>query len=333
MGSPERKGMPSLAWFRRRRSTVKKSDTRCQGIVEVITPTRVSGWLYEPDGLFREVRLISGTQLIASGPIDGDRPDVAAHLGKSGRFGFDLEIMDSRPDPLPDQPLRVIALTADGSSRFELQLQGVNAPNTSSQLHLALLPERRGLRGHFDGLSADGRALCGWCYSRNQASSVVWLHAEGLPPRPVHCTTHRPGMVSQGHVDHCGFVLPLSQWPEAAGRMVWASFDQAGELRLPPATPVALPKLDQPVAVEVSPPTAAPVNAPVTLMPMPSPDAKNIPEDLQAHWQALEEFRELIDQLESQVVKAENDVYEEVVSAARAKPALRRRSPLFRLWR
>jgi hypothetical protein len=48
-------------------------------------------------------------------------------------------------------------------------------------------------------------------------------------------------MAAQGHEETCGFALPLHLWPEAAGRQVWASFDAAGELRLPPLQPVQLP--------------------------------------------------------------------------------------------
>jgi hypothetical protein len=50
-------------------------------------------------------------------------------------------------------------------------------------------------------------------------------------------------MASQGHVENCGFSLLLSEWPEAAGREVWACFDEAGELRLPPLVRLVLPEM------------------------------------------------------------------------------------------
>jgi hypothetical protein len=324
--------MPRLGWFRRRQAPQNGPEKLLQGSLELVTPTLLSGWVFHPTADLSEVRLVSGTRLIAAAPIAVDRADVRAHLGRAGSFGFELALPDDRPDPVDGEPLRLLALSADGSSRFEIRLLGAAAPTTEARLRSALAPAMRGLRGHFDGLSADGRELQGWCYGQHGSVATVWLQAEGLAPLPLRCTQHRPGMAAQGHVEDCGFSLPLYEWPEAAGRGVGASFDEAGALRLPQPSPVRLPALDGEAAV-VSAVAPHPVALP-TVVEAP-PGLAELPVEFQAHWQALEDFRALIDGLERQVQQAEQAAYSESLPPSPSTPPapLRSRSARFRLWR
>lgn len=325
--------MPRLGWFRRRQAPPNGAEKGLQGSLELITPTLLSGWVFHPSADLSEVRLVGGTRLIAAAPIAVDRPDVSAHLGREGCFGFALTLADDRPDPAADEPLRLLALSADGSARFELRLAGAAAAGTEARLRAALAPEMKGLRGHFDGLSADGRELQGWCYGQHGSVATVWLQAEGLAPRALRCTQHRPGMAAQGHVEDCGFSLPLQEWPEAAGRSVWASFDEAGTLRLPQAAPL---RLALAVASEPGPPAEAAVLTPTALPTVvDSPALAELPVEFQAHWQALEDFRCLIDGLELQVQQAEQAAYSASLppSPPSPPPPLRSRSARFRLWR
>lgn len=218
-----------------------KARKPLQGMIDLITPSQVIGWVSHSELPLTEVRLFQGTQLIATASIDIARPDVAERLARPGAFGFQLNIPDSHPDPGSGEPLRLLAMTADGSFSFPLFLPQDGGELTAEHFSVALGPEWRGLRGHFDGLSLNGKVLHGWCYSRSLGSATVWLQAEGLPPRELSCNLDRPGMAAQGHEEACGFALPLHLWPEAAGRKVWASFDPSGVLRLPPLHPVQLP--------------------------------------------------------------------------------------------
>lgn len=319
--------MPRLGWFRRHRSPQNGPEKLLQGCLELVTPTRLSGWVFHPVADLSEVRLVSGTRLIAAAPIAGDRPDVNAHLGRGGSFGFELVLHDDRPDPGAGEPLRLLALSADGSSRFEIRLPGAAAATTEARLRSALAPAMRGLCGHFDGLSPDGRELQGWCYGQHGAVATVWLQAEGGARRALRCTQHRPGMAAQGHVEDCGYSLPLHDWPEAAGRSVWASFDEAGELRLPQPAPLRLPLAEGEVAVALTPAALPAV--------VETPALAELPVEFQAHWQALEDFRGLIDRLELQVQQAEQAAYSESLPPSPPSPPtpLRSRSARFRLWR
>lgn len=324
--------MPRLGWFRRRQAPQNGPEKLLQGSLELVTPTLLSGWVFHPSADLSEVRLVSGTRLMAAAPIAVERPDVCAHLGRAGSFGFELALSDDRPDPADGEPLRLLALSADGSSRFEIRLLGAAAPTTEARLRAALAPEMRGLRGHFDGLSADGRELQGWCYGQHGSVATVWLQAEGLAPRALRCTQHRPGMAAQGHVEDCGFSLPLYEWPEAAGRVVVASFDGAGELHLPQPAPLRLPALEVEAAGVSSAVAPPPVALPTVVE---APALAELPAEFQAHWQALEDFRALIDGLERQVQQAEQVAYTESLPPSSPTPPapLRSRSARFRLWR
>jgi hypothetical protein len=321
--------MPSFRWFRKR-SAAAVAANPCQGNLETISPTLLTGWVFHPQSPHCEVRLVSGSRLIAAARADVDRPDVVAHIGSRGRFGFTLAIPDSHPEPSAAEPLQLFALTEDGQVRFPLLQSGSDAALTEQRLRTALSSKLRGMVGHFDGLSADGRRLEGWCYSRQGGGATVWLHCQGLAPRPLACREVRPGMRVQGHAEESGFSLLLQDWPELAGRSVWASFDEAGVLPLPPVTPVPMPdslppSLALPAQGELSPSLAS-------AQPLPMENAE-MSDEFQAHWRAIEEFRQLIDRMEREVQQAETQSYREALSSSRLPAFSRKRSALFRLWR
>jgi len=325
--------MPRLNWFRFRRASHDDGAKLLQGSIELISPTLVSGWVFHPLDQLSEVRLVCGTRLIAFSPIDISRPDVCVHLGQSGNLGFNLALPDSFQDPMPGETLSVLALNADGSSRHRIYQLGSTAAVTEARLRSALAPAMRGLRGHFDGLCPDGRELQGWCYSPHGGAATVWLHAEGGgAPRALRCSGHRPGMEAQGYLDNCGFAMPLHDWPEAAGRLVWASFDEAGELRLPQPESLRIPQIEPSVSPTLfNQLIPAGTEMPNVLAPTPITE---MPIEFQAHWQALDDFRNFIDRLELQVQQAEQSAYSEILDTSLEKPSLpKRRSARFRLWR
>ena len=337
--------MPKSSWLRRFRSQPRSRGTLLKGNLELISPALVTGWVYHPNIALSEVRLMFGSRVIAVAMIDGARPDVASSLGLAGRFGFQLEISATRPELSADEAVAVMAITADGSRQFVLSLPGEAAVATEMRLRLALNPEQRGKRGHFDGLSPNGKELSGWCFSPSSRHASIWLHAGGLAPRRIICCQHRPGMSAQGYPEDCGFTLPLSEWPEASGRLVWSSYDEAGELRIPPLNPLRLPEVNHPLQVHQSATIAAHAavsgsvpnldvladsTASSQLEPIESLQAS---EDFQAHWNDLAEFRSLLDQIELQVQQAEASIYEDTQCLLPAPPLARRLSALFKLWR
>jgi hypothetical protein len=199
-----------------------------KGCIELITPTSITGWAIHPEIPLSGVQLLCGKHLIASAILDRDR--------------FVLDIPDDHPIPTQDESIHLLTCTQDGQLSCSLNLPGADAPATMRRLRLALSPALRGLVGHFDGFSADGLRLKGWCYSRLGGAATVWLHAKGLPPRPLPCRINRPGMAARGHPTQCGFAFRLLEWVDAMGLEVWVSFDEGGELPLPPGKCSAVPR-------------------------------------------------------------------------------------------
>ena len=295
--------MPKL-WkrlFKGRRKEADESAKALQGGIELITPSLIAGWVHHPDCLLSDVRLLAGPHLLAQARIDHYRSDVEDHLQLKGQFGFELEIPSDLPLLLIEATPIVLALSADGSRRFPLSLIGARS-STQARLTTALQPDMRGLRGHFDGLSPDGTRVHGWCYKvGGREPSQVWLQTKDLPPRPLICDERRPGMANQGHPETCGFSLSLADWPEAAGAMLWVTYDQEGVLRLPQAAPVQVPPRSTSAATLIIREAEENILSQPDLEE-PAPHRGANPE----HWQALESFRRYLDGLEGELDRHEN---------------------------
>jgi len=313
-----------------------------RGGIELVTPSMVAGWAFHPDVTLTEVKLLVGPLLISKAPLNGHRSDVAETIGFDGSFGFQLNIPADFPLLFLDSPPQVIVVSEDGQERFPLHFLA-DPKATASLLSQALQPDLRGLQGHFDGFSDDGSGsgsgsgVSGWAWRPGSENTTVWLQADNLPPRAVACNLARPDLEMIGHPLHCGFALSLTEWPEALGRRVKASFDQEGRLFLPQTQTTEMgssessgiiPTTRLPIDVELS--SLRAVEAGLTpaapldtyLQSTPVGPMLDTPISLDAHWQALEDFKLLMDHIEAKVDDLE-----------RIQPPLRRRSARFRLWR
>jgi hypothetical protein len=283
----------------------------------------ISGWVYHPTVPLSEVSLCLGPHRIAAAPIDVHRSDVEEHLGIPGCFAFDLRIPADLPLlELTADPV-VLAIAADGLQSWPLRLMR-EAEATTLRLQVALRQDYRGLRGHCDGLSPEGQSVHGWCYRLGSAEHAsLWLQVEGLPPRPLTADQLRPGFSQAGHPERCGFRYWLKDWPEAAGRQLWFSFDRKGELPLPLVGTLRAPEQPAPLPLTLAEPAVS-----MPARPAARPGDRPIPQQLQDHWQSLEDFRQLIDQLEQQLTQP-------LPPSGDAQPPLprSRRSARFRLWR
>lgn len=215
-----------------------------QGGLESITPTLLSGWVFLPSANISTVKLLIGPHLIAQSFVDRARPDVEAHLGIRGCFGFEIIIPDDFPLVEFNLQPRVIAILSDEIHHVSLSLlDRKRAQFTTKVLQAAIHPMSRGLHGHFDGLSPMGDLLHGWSYQVGKRLISVWLHADGLPSKELSCDQHRPDIDLTCFNGNCGFRMPLTSWPEAFGKVVWASFDEEGLLRLTQNEILTLPSI------------------------------------------------------------------------------------------
>jgi hypothetical protein len=273
-----------------------------------------------------DVRLLLGPHLIAQALVAEPRPDVATHLGLEGNFGFRLTIPET-PCPFPDADHpRVVALSGDGSVHVDLPLISRKG-SLQTLLQAALHQELRGLQGHLDGLTSDGEALHGWCIRHGSTLPArVWLQAEGLEPFEMVCNNERPGMSLNGLPDASGFLVVAVDRPELVGRSLGVSYDKEGLLPLPSSCqlPVCLnPRISGSHSMVQFPESSTPVAVESGQMLSMAPSS-----DLQDYWDQLEEFRLLLDQIESGIEQAR-----QADQLASLLTSRRRRSARFRLWR
>ena len=164
----------------------EKAISTHRGGIEHLLPGRISGWVVASGGVsLQEVRLLVGSHLIACADINQPRPDVCEALGWQGLPGFSLVLPAELPPVDWQGSPRVLAISADGTQKVELELMG--QPERTARLLKALLQsEMIGLEGHCDGLLQG--SIRGWAgRSEQHQPARVWLQSSGLEPLPILC--------------------------------------------------------------------------------------------------------------------------------------------------
>jgi hypothetical protein len=302
----------------------REAGLACSGGIEHLLPGRISGWVVSKAVPFQEVRLLVGPHLIARAEINQARPDVCESLGWQGTPGFSLVLPAELP-PVDWQPApRLLALSADGSQQVELELLG-RRQQTAERLRALLQSDLLGLVGHCDGLVMG--AIRGWaCRRGQQRPAQIWLQANGQDPIPMPCNGHRDGLQAMNLPSQSGFVLDPATLPQAwSGLEVWCSFDREAQFRLPQQAPIVLPGR---AASSSGLLQAEPSGPEPSAMPMPSNYQAMLqaaPDDLQQHWQALEEFRAYLDSVEQQLAQEQQRRHELANQNPKPSGAARRR--------
>ena len=127
-----------------------------QGGIDRLLPGKLMGWVMaaDPQASFYEVRLLVGPHLIARAEINQPRPDVCEQLGKQGNPGFVLPVPVELPPLDWTLPVRVVAVSADGSAQAELPLMPKKA-KTAERLRALLQSDCLGMDGHVDGVQGE----------------------------------------------------------------------------------------------------------------------------------------------------------------------------------
>lgn len=268
-------------------------------------PGRISGWVVVRDQPLQEVRLLVGPHLIARAEINQPRPDVCDALNWQGQPGFNLALPAEIPPLDWSQPVRLLALSADGRAGVDLEWIR-QRPQTEERLKALLQSDALGMEGHCDGL-VDG-SIQGWAGRRGQPQPArIWLQAAGQAPFAVACDQWRGGLEGLGLPERCGFCLNPRELPPGWGGLeAWCSFDREGQYRLPQGQAMVLPAgASQGVLV----PAAAAQRSIQSGSSLGADDYQSrmeaAPEDLRGHWQALENFRLYLDGLEQELGRLE----------------------------
>ena len=269
-----------------------------QGGIDRLLPGRLMGWVIaaDPHAPFYEVRLLVGPHLIARVEINQPRPDVCEQLGREGTPGFELQLPVDLPPVDWALPVRVVAVSADGSSLVDLPLMQKKS-KTAECLRALLQSDQRGMDGHVDGIQ--NGYLVGWAGRRGQQQpATIWLQATGCEPIALACSQPREGMSHEQISQHCGFALSLEVLPASwAGKEIWCTFDQSGQWRLPQDQDLCAPALRDAAAPLAHQYSESSVVATRTY----AVQVTSAPEDLQEHWKVLEDFRLFLDGLEKEL--------------------------------
>lgn len=277
----------------------RSQGTAFQGGIDRLLPGRLMGWVMaaDPQASLYEVRLLVGPHLIARAEINQPRPDVCEQLGRQGNPGFVLPVPVELPSLDWSLPVRVVAVSADGSVQAELPLMQKKAKATE-RLRALLQSDCRGMDGHVDGVQHGD--LVGWAGRPGQHQpATIWLQAECLEPIGIVCSQWRDGMASQQMPHQYGFSLALDALPASwAGKSIWCSFDRAGEWLVPQDQALCAPAdvggVPSPLVHRSPAPTAEVATTYADQL-------ASAPEELQEHWRALEDFRLFLDSLEQEL--------------------------------
>ncbi len=273
----------------------RQTRTSHHGGIEHLLPSRITGWAVASNSNFHEVRLLVGQRLVARTEVNLPRPDVCAKFSCQGEPGFSLQLPEELLTFDWSEPLRVLALSVDGGVQCMLQLLS-EPERTEARIRSLLQSDLLGLEGHFDGLVSG--ALQGWAARRRQHQPAkIWLQSEGNEPIPIQSDLFRGGMASLEMPDYCGFQFMVRQLPSGwAGKPVWCSFDREDNYRLPQNQDVLIPIAKNEISDK--PQIISNVSSYI-------PQIASAPEDLRKHWQALEDFRLFLDNLENELDRRE----------------------------
>ena len=99
-----------------------KNKKLTKGGIDTITPSRISGWVCDPNIKYTEVKLIQGDKLITSSYINEIREDVANKFSIVGKPGFTLMLpSNSSLDKFSNSKISIFAINSNCDKKFELK--------------------------------------------------------------------------------------------------------------------------------------------------------------------------------------------------------------------
>ena len=223
-----------------------KRESLSPGYIEVISPSKVLGWIAGKNTNFVEVRLVVGKDLIASSSIDKPRPDVCEAYGFVGNPGFEILFPNKIPLLNWSNKPKLIAISADGKNSQDLFLINDKA-NTSEVLSKFLKSTVTGMTGNVDGIQSDG-LIHGWAGRAGEENPAdIWIRCERFNPIRVKCDYPRENLEAVGIENNifCGFQVKLADLPlDWCNKEVKFSFDEEGYFLIPQQEKIITPKVE-----------------------------------------------------------------------------------------
>ncbi len=227
----------------------KKSNYDLKCVIDTITPSSISGWIYKKDCKFDEIRLIIGEKLVAKANINLFRKDVCEFLNEEGSFGFLLTFEDIVSKNFIDLKPKIIANNLDFSKIFEIDT--IKQELNFEEIWKSIIKNNLiGCKGHLDGLRS-GKYIEGWAFRKKSKEKItVWLQCLNQEPIALICNSKRKNLLHNKIISNSGFSYNLDDLPiDWFGNQIWCSFDKGGKCKLPQKEKLILEKRLAEVAV------------------------------------------------------------------------------------
>jgi len=205
------------------------------GGIDTITPSRISGWVCDPNIKYTEVKLTHGDELIASTYINEGRQDVVNQFSVEGKPGFTLMLPSKNAlKKLSNAKIRIFAINSNCDKQFELKLFK-NPKTTIYSLQKILNSEVLGRDGFIDGIQYDGK-IHGWAGLRNSSKAIdIWMACGSLEPIQIKCDKWRAGLENLQIGEFSGFNIDTNEkkYNNFRGQEVRFYFDKECRYEVP----------------------------------------------------------------------------------------------------
>lgn len=222
---------------------VFKKNNFTKGGIDSITPSKISGWVFDPKIKYTEVKLTQGDNLISSSLINEFREDIVNKFSIKGKPGFTL--MLSGNNALEEQSnanIRIFAVNSNYDKKFELKFFR-NPKTTLYTLKKILNSEVVGRDGFIDGIQSDGK-IHGWAGSKNSSKSIdIWMACDYVEPIRIKCDQRRAGLDSLQIGEFSGFNIDANhrKYVRFRGKEVRFYFDKDCKFQVPQAEILNVP--------------------------------------------------------------------------------------------
>ncbi len=203
------------------------------GMLDSVTPTKISGWCFSEVKKLSEVTLYLGPHLINKSKIEISRKDVNSEFNLVGNHGFEINLPNNLPDSILNLDPKIVASSIDNKFKREIYFLR-NQAESKLKLKKLFNKEILGFDGHVDGLLHDNK-IHGWACKRNDfEKSNIWLHYDEMEPILINCSYERPDVESNEIKINCGFRIDPIDLPNVkSDSKLFFSFDKEGLLPLP----------------------------------------------------------------------------------------------------
>ncbi len=224
----------------------KKKNISFNGLIEIITPSYIQGWVFSPKKAISDISLVVENKKISTTKNLFYREDICKKFGIEGNFGFKINIDNINLIDTEITNPKILVSFENISGKEELFHIKKSKKELTENLTLLLKSDFIGLNGHFEGLQNDGN-IHGWISAKSNFKNKlnIWFACKGQKPIPIICDIYRPSLIEQSNGLVKGFAVDPYSFPsEWSLKEIIPSFDENGFFPLPQNIIYKLPEIE-----------------------------------------------------------------------------------------